>query len=193
MSAEYDKGDLGSSQPQTSKTNNQLCAPTPSSSRSSKQRSATSPCDDLQGDCSFLRYSAGFDLLQCTHEIAGIPLSPQLRTMRTPFSRKRSHHAEDTDDDEEAPQPRQPSPALSDTLKRSKTRCELDELDIIEPNDAWTVDVSAILGSTTVAAPPGSGLKPHNNWARYKEDGSVMVLCVQGNLHLHYNLLWYVS
>lgn len=192
MSAEYDKGDLGSSQPQTSKTNSQLCAPTPSSSRVSKQRSATSPCDDLQGDCSSLRYS-GFDLRQCTHEIAGIPLSPQLRTMRTPFSRKRSRVAVDTDDDEEAPQPRQPSPALSDTLKRSKTQCELDELDIIEPNDAWTVDVSAILGSTTVAAPPGSGLRPHNNWSRYKKDGSVLVFCVQGNLQLHYNLLWYVS
>jgi hypothetical protein len=169
----------------------QLCAPAPSSSRISKQRSATSPCDNLQGICSSLRYP-GLDLRQCTHEIAGILLSPQLRTMRTPFSRKRSRHAVDTDDDEEAPQPRQPSPALSDTLKRSKTQCELDELDIIEPNDAWTVDVSAILGSTTVAAPPGSGLSPHNNWSRYKEDKSMMVLCVQGNLHLHYNLLWYV-
>ncbi|KAF3005736.1 hypothetical protein E8E13_006538 [Curvularia kusanoi] len=107
--------------------------------------------------------------------------------MRPIFNRKRSRL--DLEEDEEAPQPRQPSPALSDTLKRSKTDCELEDLDIIEPQDAWTVDVKAILGSTTVAAPPDGGLRPHNNWPRYKKDGSILVFCVQGNLQLHYNLL----
>lgn len=121
-------------------------------------------------------------------------LFPRPRTMSARLSRKRSRLAPDSDDDE-AQQLRQPSPALSslsDTLKRSKTQCELDELDIIEPADAWTVDVGAILASTTVAAPPGSGLKPHNNWQRYNVKESIVVLCVQGNLQLHYNLLWYV-
>ncbi|KAF1360263.1 hypothetical protein EJ07DRAFT_116827 [Lizonia empirigonia] len=111
--------------------------------------------------------------------------------MSARLSRKRSRLAPDSDDDE-AQQLRPPSPALSslsDTLKRSKTQCELDELDIIEPKDAWTVDVGAILASTTLAAPPGSGLKPHNNWQRYQKEESIIVLCVQGNLQLHYNLL----
>ncbi|KAF2630723.1 hypothetical protein BU25DRAFT_334438 [Macroventuria anomochaeta] len=108
--------------------------------------------------------------------------------MSARLSRKRSRLATDSDDDEA----QQPSPALSslsDTLKRSKTQCELDELDIIEPKDAWIIDVGAILANTTLAAPPGSGLKPHNNWHRYKKGESVIVLCVQGNLQLHYNLL----
>lgn len=128
-----------------------------------------------------------------TH-IADLLVLPQSRTMSARLSRKRSRLAPDSDDDE-AQQLRPPSPALSslsDTLKRSKTQCELDELDIIEPKDAWTVDVGAILASTTLAAPSGSGLKPHNNWQRYQKDQSIIVLCVQGNLQLHYNLLWYV-
>ena len=122
-------------------------------------------------------------------------LFPQPRTMSARLSRKRSRLAPDSDDDE-AQRLRQPSPALSslsDTLKRSRTQCELDELDIVEPKDAWTVDVCAILASTTLAAPTGSGLKPHNNWQGYQKNKSILVLCVQGNLQLHYNLLWYVS
>ncbi|KAF3034692.1 hypothetical protein E8E12_005034 [Didymella heteroderae] len=111
--------------------------------------------------------------------------------MSSKLSRKRSRLTLDSDDDEDE-QLRQPSPALSslsDTLKRSKTQCELDELDIIEPKDAWTVDIGAILARPALAAPPGSGLIPHNNWQRYKKGDSVTVLCVQGNMQLHYNLL----
>ncbi|KAH6612585.1 hypothetical protein C7974DRAFT_405887 [Boeremia exigua] len=118
-------------------------------------------------------------------------LFPPPSTMNAQLGRKRSRLALDSDDDE-AQQQRQPSPALSsmsDTLKRSKTQCELDELDIIEPRDAWTVDIGAILSSKMLAAPPGGGLKPHNNWQRYRKAESTVVLCVQGNLQLHYNLL----
>jgi len=121
-------------------------------------------------------------------------LFPRPRTMSAHLSRKRSRLTPDLDDDE-AQQQRQFSPTLSplgDTLKRSKTQCELDELDIIEPKEAWMVDISAILSSTTLAAPLGSELEPHNNWQKYKRGESIMVLCVQGNLQLHYNLLWYV-
>lgn len=114
--------------------------------------------------------------------------------MTAQLSRKRSRLACDSDDDE-AQRLRQPSPAIStasDTLKRSRTQCELDELGIVGSKDAWIVDVDAILASTTIAAVPGSGLEPHNNWHRYKKGESSLVFCVQGNLQLHYNLLWYV-
>jgi hypothetical protein len=117
---------------------------------------------------------------------------PQPRTMSSKLSRKRSRLTLDSDDDE-AEQLRQPSPALSslsDTLKRSKTQCELDELDIIEPKAAWTVDIAAILARPALATPPGSELKPHDNWQRYKRGESLTILCVQGNMQLHYNLLW---
>ncbi|KAJ4380051.1 hypothetical protein N0V86_004358 [Didymella sp. IMI 355093] len=111
--------------------------------------------------------------------------------MSSKLSRKRSRLTLDSDDDE-AEQLRQPSPALSslsDTLKRSKTQCELDELDIIEPKAAWTVDIAAILARPALPTPPGSELKPHDNWQRYKRGESLTVLCVQGNMQLHYNLL----
>jgi hypothetical protein len=119
-------------------------------------------------------------------------LLAQPRTMSARLSRKRSRLAPDSDDDE-AQQLRQPSPALSslsDTLKRSRTQCELDELDVIDPKEAWTIDVDTIVASATLATPPGSGLEPHNNWSRYRKGDSTMVFCVQGNLQLHYNLLW---
>ena len=127
-------------------------------------------------------------------QMVDLLLFPQLRNMNARFNRKRSRLTPDSDDDE-AQRLRQFSSApssLSDTLKRSKTQCELDELDIIKPKDAWTVDVGAILASTTLAAPPGSGLMPQNNWQRYRKGESIIVLCVQGNLQLHYDLLWYV-
>jgi hypothetical protein len=110
---------------------------------------------------------------------------PQPRTMTSKLSRKRSRLTLESDDDEDE-RLRQPLPAL----QRSKTQCELDELDIIDPKDAWTVDIGAILARPTLAVPPGSGLMPHNNWQRYKKGGSITVLCVQGNMQLHYNLLW---
>lgn len=115
--------------------------------------------------------------------------------MSTRLRRKRSRGTPDSDEDVDQ-QLRQPSPALSslsDPLKRSRTQCELDELDMLEPKDAWTVDIGAILARPALAAPPGSGLKPHNNWQRYKKGASITVLCVQGNMQLHYDLLWYTS
>ncbi len=122
---------------------------------------------------------------------------PQPRAMSTQLGRKRSRLALDSDDDDvEKQHLRQPSPALSslsDTLKRSRTQCEIDELDIIDPKDAWTVDLNAILSCTMLAAPPGSELEPRNNWQRYIKEKSTVVLCVQGNLQMHYNLLWYVQ
>jgi hypothetical protein len=111
--------------------------------------------------------------------------------MDVALSRKRSRLALDEDDDDSTPR-REPSPALSafgDTLKKSKTQCELEELDIISPQEAWNVDVNAILASPMLAVPPGSKLEAHNNWARYQRDQSIIVLCVQGNVQIHYELL----
>ncbi|KAH7560138.1 hypothetical protein BM1_03772 [Bipolaris maydis] len=111
-------------------------------------------------------------------------------TMDVALSRKRSRLA--LDDDEDLPPKREPSPAPSpfgDTLKKSKTQCELEELEIIRPEDAWTVDVDAILASNVLAAPPDSKLQAHNNWARYQRGQSITVLCVQGNVQIHYELL----
>jgi hypothetical protein len=79
---------------------------------------------------------------------------------------------------------------LSDTVKRSRTQCELDELDIISAEEAWVVDIDAILSSRQVATPVGSRLEAHDNWDRYKRGESIVVLCVQGNVHVHYDLLW---
>ena len=114
-------------------------------------------------------------------------------TMDVALSRKRSRLALDEDDEDLTPR-REPSPALSgfgDALKKSKTQCELEELDIISPQEAWNVDVDALLASLVLATPPGSRLEAHNNWARYQRDKSIIVLCVQGNVQIHYELLWY--
>lgn len=107
------------------------------------------------------------------------------------LSRKRSRLALDSDDDE-VQRHREPSPALSsvsDTLKRSKTQCELDELSTISSDEAWTIDVDALLASYTLPVPSNSGLQAHNNWANYRRGESLMVLCVQGNVQTHYELL----
>lgn len=111
--------------------------------------------------------------------------------MNVALTRKRSRFALDPDD--EGQHRREPSPALSsfsDTLKRSKTQCELDELDIISPEKAWSIDVDAILASNTLPKPTGSTLEAHDNWTRYTKGESVFVLCVQGNVQVHYELLW---
>ncbi|KAI4941105.1 hypothetical protein J4E86_010606 [Alternaria arbusti] len=111
--------------------------------------------------------------------------------MDVALSRKRSRLTVDEDEDE-VQRRREPSPALpplGDALKRSKTQCELEELDIISPEEAWSVDVDAILGSSTLATPVGSMLEAHDNWARYKRRASIVVLCVQGNVQVHYDLL----
>ncbi|KAL1591611.1 hypothetical protein SLS60_011861 [Paraconiothyrium brasiliense] len=98
--------------------------------------------------------------------------------MDAAVSRKRSRLALDDD-----------ATADDDALKRSRTQGELEELDVIRPEDAWTVDVAAMLASRTLPAPPGSSLRPHNNAHRLR-NGSIFVLCVQGNVQLHYDLLW---
>ncbi|KAF2876858.1 hypothetical protein BDV95DRAFT_625999 [Massariosphaeria phaeospora] len=114
------------------------------------------------------------------------------------LNRKRSRLAlesDDDDDEQQHQQNRRPelSPSLStfsDTsLKRTKTESELDALDVIAPEDAWSVDTGSILTSHTLPSAPGSGMEPHNNVAKYAPDSSIIVLCVQGNLELHYDLL----
>jgi hypothetical protein len=119
-------------------------------------------------------------------------LPPPSWTMSVPvLSRKRSRLA--LDDDEEERREPSPSPSFGDALKRSRTQCELEELDVIGVDDAWGVDVDAILASSRIATPVGSALQPHDNWGRYQRGESILVLCVQGNVHDHYELLWYVS
>jgi hypothetical protein len=121
-------------------------------------------------------------------------LLPPSWTMSVPvLSRKRSRLALDDDDDENYAREPSPSPAFGDALKRSRTQCELEELDVIGVEDAWSVDVDAILASARIATPVGSALQPHDNWGRYQRGESLFVLCVQGNVHDHYDLLWYVS
>jgi hypothetical protein len=114
-------------------------------------------------------------------------------SMSVALSRKRSRLAVDPDDDE-ASQQREPSPALSafsDTLKRSKTQCELEELDVIGADEAWSVDVDAIMASKRIGRPADGRLEAHDNWAGYVKGESTVVLCVQGNVQIHYELLWY--
>jgi hypothetical protein len=82
----------------------------------------------------------------------------------TVLSRKRSRLSPGLDDDDG-----------DDTLKKSRTQCELDELDIISPPAAWRVDVDTILGQRT--------------WPRYRKGRSTIVVCVQGNMQLHHRLL----
>ena len=121
-----------------------------------------------------------------------VALSTQPWTMNVALNRKRSRLALDDDGEDELRQP-EPSPALStfsDTLKRTKTQSELDELDIISPEEAWSVDIEGILASNTLSASPASGLQAHSNASNFRRDKSIIVLCVQGNLHLHYDLLW---
>jgi hypothetical protein len=111
--------------------------------------------------------------------------------MDVALSRKRSRLAADSDDDKVPP--REPSPTLStlsDTLKRSRTQCELDELDTIRADVAWSVDVDAILASNRISTPPRQTLKAHDNWERHVKGQSIVVMCVQGNVQIHYDLLW---
>ncbi|ORY12113.1 hypothetical protein BCR34DRAFT_624473 [Clohesyomyces aquaticus] len=107
------------------------------------------------------------------------------------LNRKRSRLIDDNgDDDEDVPEPLKSllrSP-LSE-LKRTKTESELDEIGIVAPADAWVVDVKSILESPTLPKPETSALQPHNNVCNFVASSSVMVLCVQGNYHLHYDLL----
>lgn len=117
------------------------------------------------------------------------------------ISRKRSRIAVDSDDETQQHRLKlkEPSPALSttsDTLKRTRTQCDLEELGIVDPEAAWAFDIDALLASHRIAAPttttPSSTAPPtaHDNWARYKKGESSFILCVQGNMQLHYELLW---
>jgi hypothetical protein len=111
-------------------------------------------------------------------------------TMHLALNRKRSRLALESDDSD-APYSREDEVANAPQsgLKKTKTQSELDEIDIIAPRDAWAVDVDSILSSPT-SAPGSAAARPHNNAPRYAKGSSIIVLCVQGNLHLHYNLLW---
>jgi len=118
--------------------------------------------------------------------------------MNVALGRKRSRLTLDDDDAEEGgerqlrrePSP-SPGPPLGDALKRSKTHCELEELGMIDVSEAWNMDIPAILASHTLATPTDSRLVPYDNRARYSKGESIVVLCVQGNVQIHYELLWY--
>lgn len=105
------------------------------------------------------------------------------------LSRKRSRLA--LEDDEDVQRDMENARiARAAELKKSKTQCELDAIDIVAPEDAWSVDVEGILSSPSLPTSPGVERQPHNNVERFKLGVSVLVLCVQGNLQLHYDLLW---
>ncbi|RMZ74032.1 hypothetical protein GMOD_00004857 [Pyrenophora seminiperda CCB06] len=117
-------------------------------------------------------------------------------TMDVALSRKRSRLTLDDDHDEEQEKGRGqlrseslPAPMLGDALKRSRTHCELEELDVIDVAEAWNVNMQAILASKTLATPTDSSLVAYDNLARYREGESIAVLCVQGNVQVHYELL----
>ncbi|KAF2015691.1 hypothetical protein BU24DRAFT_183467 [Aaosphaeria arxii CBS 175.79] len=78
----------------------------------------------------------------------------------------------------------------TDSLKKTRTQGELDELDIIPAGEAWKVDLKSLLENVPMRPKPdGSLLQPHDNNARYQRGKSITVLCVQGALQLHYDLL----
>lgn len=115
------------------------------------------------------------------------------------ISRKRSRLVRDSDtssDERPPPLPQDassPAPAPSapgDTLKRTRTQCDLEDLAMVDAPAAWAFDVDALLASPRLATPTGSALDAHDNWARYTRGQSAFVLCVQGSLQLHYELLW---
>jgi hypothetical protein len=116
-------------------------------------------------------------------------------SMDVALNRKRSKLAIDDDNDEKEEEWRRPAPSpalptFSDSSKRSRAKDELEELDLIRPEEAWGVDVQSILSSNTLATPLGSRLEAHNNARNYQKDDSIIILCVQGNIKLHYDLLW---
>lgn len=121
-------------------------------------------------------------------------------TMNVALNRKRSRLALESDDEDRSqdhgryasPETDRTisSPPPNDTLlKKTRTQGELDELDIIDAQQAWVVDTRSILESPTLERPEGSSLQPHNNVPRYLKESSIIILCVQGNVHLHYDLL----
>lgn len=76
-------------------------------------------------------------------------------------------------------------------LKRTRTQGDLDEIDVIPPGNAWRVDVDSILSSPTLtAASATNGKQGHSNLHRYTKGSSIVILCVQGELPVHYDILW---
>ncbi|KAL5121987.1 hypothetical protein ACEQ8H_000203 [Pleosporales sp. CAS-2024a] len=118
---------------------------------------------------------------------------PPRWTMSLTLSRKRSRldvpdAADDnTDDDDEQYRHarRDPSPALSDGLKRTRTQCELEDLAMVPASEAWSVDMDALLASRRGV----HEARQRDNAARYVRGESLVVLCVQGNVQVHYELL----
>jgi hypothetical protein len=106
------------------------------------------------------------------------------------LSRKRSRITLDSDDEEEGRREEDAPLSPMDALKRTRTQGELDEIVVVPPDDAWAVDVDGILGSQTLPYSTIAKLRPHNNVDRFKKGESILVLCVQGNVQLHYDLLW---
>ena len=107
--------------------------------------------------------------------------------MSLALTRKRSRLDLEGDEQQLVPA----SPTFSDTLKRTKTQSELDDLDIIAPEEAWNIDVSSILSSPTLTNTHDGTLQAHNSLSNCDIGSSITVFCVQGNLQLHYDLLWY--
>jgi hypothetical protein len=112
--------------------------------------------------------------------------------MSLSLNRKRSRLALEEEEDEQRYRDEDATSGSTADLKRTRTQGELEEIAVIAPGDAWHVDVDSILSSPTL--PPSSGGKPpQSNVSRHAKGSSIIVLCVQGNMHLHYDLLWYVA
>ncbi|KAF2647484.1 hypothetical protein K491DRAFT_772478 [Lophiostoma macrostomum CBS 122681] len=111
-------------------------------------------------------------------------------SMTLNLSRKRSRITLESDDEVEERREQNAPLSPMDALKRTRTRGELDEVVVVPPDDAWAVDVEGILASPTLPCSTAAQMKPHNNVDRFENGESILVLCVQGNMHLHYDLLW---
>lgn len=112
--------------------------------------------------------------------------------MNVALNRKRSRLDLELDDDAPYNRDDETANAPQSELKKTRTQSDIDEVDMIPLADAWDIDVDSILTSPTLAS-SSTAARPHNNAQRYRKGASIMVLCVQGNVHLHYDLLWYVK
>jgi hypothetical protein len=117
---------------------------------------------------------------------------PQPGTMKTALNlgRKRSRVTLESDEDDEGQHEADAPLSPLDALKRTRTRDELNEVVVVPPADAWLVDVDGILASPTLPCSTVADLKPHDNADRFASGESIFVLCVQGNVQIHYDLLW---
>jgi hypothetical protein len=120
-----------------------------------------------------------------------VALSQEPWTMDVALNRKRSRLDLELDDDAPYYRDDEAAHAPKSELKKTRTQSEIDEVDIIPSADAWDIDIDSILSSPTLTS-SSTRARPHSNAHRYKKDASIIILCVQGNLHLHYDLLWCV-